>query len=70
MMKQRVKLVPGVFGRILIVSAEEPKLAWSGSRFVPHEWGLSCGGVHVSNFSSRDQARTHALTCGLEVIDA
>ena len=64
-MKQRVKLVPNLSERWVIVAAHEalPDLAWSGARWVPIG-----GPVWVCDFASRSDAETYAESAGFEVV--
>lgn len=63
-MSERVKLVPWLFGRWLIVPAQEPDgFAWSGSRWVPIG-----GAVQVCNFDTESQAAGYATSMGFEIV--
>jgi hypothetical protein len=57
----------GAFGRFVIVNALDRRLAWSGSRWVPHDRGIPQTAVQVSNFESREEAMTNALEAKLHV---
>lgn len=65
----RCRIAHGGFRRYVIVHAERTDLAWSGSQWVPHEWGSGSGGVQVSNFESFDDARANAEAHGMEVVE-
>ena len=52
------RLAKNAFGRWILVNADDPALAWSGSRFVPvDENGFPAGNAQVSNFDSEEDAR-------------
>jgi hypothetical protein len=57
----------GAFGRWVIVNVLDRRLAWSGSRWVPHDRGIPQTAVQVSNFESREEAMTNALEAKLHV---
>jgi hypothetical protein len=61
------RLSKNAFGRWILVNADDPTLAWSGSRFVPvNENGFPAGNVQISNFDSEEDAReTASLLQGL-----
>ena len=54
------KVIQGAHGRWIIVKADDPDLAWSGARWVPHKKGLPTGGVQVCNFDGQDEATQYA----------
>ena len=58
-------IVPNLFGRFVLVHATRPELAWSGSKWVPHN---NCIGfpIQVSNFATEDEARKVAAEQGLQ----
>ncbi len=60
------RLAKNAFGRWILVNADDPALAWSGSRFVPvDENGFPAGNAQVSNFDSEEDARDTASLQGL-----
>lgn len=65
----RCAILRGIHGRWIIVAYSEPRLAWSGSQWVPHHQGIPTGTTQVSNFDSREQATLDAENAGLVVIE-
>lgn len=64
------KVVKGLFDRWVLVNSEFPDiLAWSGSRWVPHDRGIPTGEAQVSNFATEELARTYATQCGMEIVE-
>jgi hypothetical protein len=60
------RLSKNAFGYWILVNADDPKLAWSGPRYVPvNENGFPAGDVQVSNFLSEKDAREAASQQGL-----
>jgi len=57
-----------VFGRWYVVNAENPHLAWSGSRWVNHSAGLPAEGIQICNFDNWEEARDCARECGFEIV--
>lgn len=55
------------FDRWFIVNAENPQLAWSGAKWVPHFNGLPASSFQICNFDSPEDARRYAGEHGLEV---
>jgi hypothetical protein len=66
---ERCRIALGAFHRYVIVNAEDAKLAWSGSKWVPHEWGIPTSAVAVSNFTTFEDAHANAKEHGLEVVE-
>lgn len=63
----RCVIILGRFRRWIIVKADEPGLAWTGSRWVTHDRGIPTDNVQVCNFDTESQAETFAVGAGLEV---
>lgn len=63
----KVRLVKGAFGRWVVVAAEKPDFAWSGSAFVGHQAGIPLSGAQVSNFETEDDALKYALSFGFTI---
>jgi hypothetical protein len=60
----------GLFGRWYLFRAGDRSLAWSGSRWAENDGeGFPTAGVQLSNFSSREDAREYALSCGMIEIE-
>jgi hypothetical protein len=57
-----------VLGRWIITDYDEPSLAWSGSRWVPHDKGIPIGDIQVCNYESKEEAWLEAETAGLVVV--
>lgn len=64
----RCRLLRGIFDRLFLVSAAEPWLAWSGSRWVPHIKGQPVSTIQVCNFTDETKARQYASEHGLEIV--
>lgn len=62
------RIEQAVFGRWIVVKADAPQYAWSGSRWVEHDGGIGTKGVHVSNLATVDEAREYAKSHGLTVV--
>jgi hypothetical protein len=55
-----IRLAEDLLGRWIIVHGHYEDLAWSGSRWVPHRKGVPTGGVQISNFATREEAKAYA----------
>lgn len=55
-----IRLAESIMGRWIIVHGQNPDLAWSGSRWVPHTRGLPIN-IQVCNFETRQQAHEYAV---------
>jgi hypothetical protein len=66
----KVVLKQNLFGRWILVSAQDEEMAWSGSQFVGIDptTGMPTNDVQVSNFATRDHAALYAEEFDLEVI--
>jgi hypothetical protein len=63
------RIQQGIFDRWFLVHPDDDALAWSGSRWVQHDGGIPVGGVQVSNFFTRDEARGYANAIGFQVVE-
>jgi hypothetical protein len=63
-----VHLVKTVFNRWVIVNAEHPSFAWSGSQWVKHQDGMSIGNTQISNLDDRESATEYAKSAGFSVL--
>lgn len=68
-MSRLCKLVKGAFGRWVLVNPHYPDMAWSGSRWVPHDRGLPMANVQICNFSDDNEAKKYASENGLEIAE-
>lgn len=57
-----------LLSRWMIVKAEDPGLAWSGSRWVGHRQGMPTGGVQISNWAMKPEAFRAAEKEGLRPV--
>jgi hypothetical protein len=65
----RVVLKKNLFGRWIIILADEAGLAWSGSRWVPvTSDGLPAGAVQVSNLNTQDEAYEYARSFNFVIV--
>jgi hypothetical protein len=55
-----VMIKPAVFGRFIIVSADNPNLAWTGSQFAAAKNGIALD-VQICNFATREEAKGYLL---------
>lgn len=55
-----MKIEQNLFGGWIVAHPTERHLAWSGSRWVPHEHGIPTGGVQVSSYETREAAERAA----------
>lgn len=55
--------------RWIIVNAADEDLAWSGRQWVEHAAGTPCGGYHVSNFDTPEDAAEAVREAGLDPCD-
>ena len=62
------RIEAGIFHRWVITRGDDPTLAWSGARWVPHDSGIPLSDVQVCNFSDKRDAVKHATRCGFQVI--
>jgi hypothetical protein len=66
MIKSDSYITENPFRRWVIVSALNPAMAWSGSRWVPHVEGLPAGDAQISNFDGPVDAYSAAVKAKLK----
>lgn len=69
MERREAKLVKGILDRWILVHPHYPDMAWSGSRWVPHDQGLPMAYVQVSNFTDEQAAKEYASDHGLVITE-
>lgn len=62
-----VMIIEGVLGRWVIVSAANPTLAWTGSRWAGHNQGVPTHDIQISNFGTRSVAEKEAGSRGFVI---
>lgn len=67
-MNNKARITKGEHGRWIIENADNPRLAWSGSRWVKHQDGWPVGDAQVANFPTRAEAHAYALRNGITVL--
>ena len=57
----------GRLGRWVIVRADQPAQAWTGSAWATHFEGIPTGRAQISNFGSKPEAAAEARRAGFSV---
>lgn len=62
----QLRLAPS--GRWILVNAENPQLAWSGSHWVPHIYGVALDAGQICTFGTLDGLSAYVREHGLDLV--